>query len=124
MTININNVVVGGRVLGEPKFYPTTNEGQNDRLSLLLLVKNTWTRSDGQKSVSKVRVKMHGVHARAGADHISKGKEIVIIGSLTTYTDKDGNLQQEVTAREVIYGQDSKFINIDALPPDETQEGA
>ena len=101
--MNMNKTILGGRVAKDPTFYKGETK-KSDRLIFTLMV----NRPKSEKA-DAITIVAWDKSARAGAEHITKGKTLLISGRIATYFDAEkGQNFVQVNAESVEYGPYTK----------------
>lgn len=120
----VNKVILIGNLGRDPETRYTPNGKAVTRFSLA--TSNTWTDSEGEKQQATEwhHVVVWGKQGEACAEHLQKGRQVYVEGSLRyrTYDGKDGNKRSvaEVVAQKVRFlgGGNGKAKEEEPHPPD------
>lgn len=107
--MNINQVVIAGRLGRDPEIRFIANEKAVCKMSLAL--SRRWKSADGEKKekTSWVEVEVWGRTAELCAQHLVKGRECAVIGRLDedTWDDKDTGKKR---SRLKVVGDEVQFV--------------
>lgn len=126
--MNGNFVCIVGRVAGDPNFTPASGDPKNGGTQARFFCRLVVNRIKSEKA-DYINTTIWGKQAEAAAKFVTKGKELMVMGSLSTNSvQREGGAYDNywtVTAHTVSYGRDSlKKQQADKAAADSTDSPA